>query len=131
LTYHSHIGQASKYLRDLIRLLPPPSLSLRPLDCCAMISLSRERELLWLSTSLCFATNSLIRHDRPYKLVSQVPLFLLSRRLASLCVSHTGSATDWCALREALCKYIDTYNVWGHEDQKISKDPKPISAAFP
>src|SRR6218665_2607 len=39
---------------------------------------------------------------------SQVPLFVLSRLLSSLWVSHTGSASDWCALQEALYKCIDT-----------------------
>ena len=37
-----------------------------------------------------------------------VPLFVLSRLLSSLCVSRTGSASDWCALQEALYKCIDT-----------------------
>src|SRR6218665_74371 len=34
--------------------------------------------------------------------------------LSSLWVSHTGSASDWCALQEALCKCIDTiqYNTY-------------------
>src|SRR6218665_1031814 len=40
--------------------------------------------------------------------VSQVRLFVLSRLLSSLWVSCTGSASDWCALQEALYKYIDT-----------------------
>jgi len=49
-----------------------------------------------------------------------VPLFALSRLLSSLWVSHTGtsgSASDWCALQEALHKCIDTiqYNTTGHE----------------
>jgi len=37
-----------------------------------------------------------------------VRLFVLSRLLSSLWVSLTGSASDWCALQEALYKYIDT-----------------------
>jgi len=37
-----------------------------------------------------------------------VPLFALSRLLSSLWDSHTGSASDWCALREVLYKCIDT-----------------------
>src|SRR6218665_3493932 len=36
----------------------------------------------------------------------QVPLFVLSRLLSSLWVSSTGSASDSCALQEALCKCI-------------------------
>ena len=36
------------------------------------------------------------------------PLFVLSRLLSSLWVSLTGSASDWCALQEALYKCIDT-----------------------
>src|SRR6218665_575984 len=40
--------------------------------------------------------------------MSQVPLFILSRLLSSLWVSRTGSASDWCALQEALYKCIDT-----------------------
>ena|SRR6218665_2871592 len=45
--------------------------------------------------------------------MSQVPLFVLSRLLSSLWVSRTGSASDWCALHEALYKCIDTiqYNL--------------------
>src|SRR6218665_1192368 len=53
-------------------------------------------------------------------MVCQVRLFVLSRLLSSLWVSRTGSASDWCALQEALYKFIDTiqyntiYNtVWG------------------
>ena len=38
----------------------------------------------------------------------QVPLFILSRLLSTLWVSRTGSASDWCALQEALYKCIDT-----------------------
>src|SRR6218665_3673127 len=38
-------------------------------------------------------------------------LFVLSRLLASLWVSRTGSASDWCALQEALYKCINSkYN---------------------
>jgi len=46
-------------------------------------------------------------------LVSRVPLFVLSILLSSLSISRTGSASDWCALQEALYKCIDTihYNV--------------------
>src|SRR6218665_1605929 len=39
-------------------------------------------------------------------MVSQVPLFVLSRLLSSLWVSRTESASDWCALPEALYKCI-------------------------
>src|SRR6218665_1875804 len=35
-------------------------------------------------------------------LVSQVPLFVLSRLLSSLWVSRTGIASDWCALQECI-----------------------------
>ncbi len=38
-----------------------------------------------------------------------MPLFVLSRLLASLWVSCTGRASDWCALQEALYKCIDLY----------------------
>ena len=43
-----------------------------------------------------------------------MPLFVLSRLLSSLWVSRTGSASDWCALQEALYKCIDTiqYSCW-------------------
>src|SRR6218665_443107 len=40
-------------------------------------------------------------------MMNQVPLFVLSRLLSSLWVSRTGSASDWCALQEALYKCID------------------------
>src|SRR6218665_999353 len=36
------------------------------------------------------------------------PLFFLSRLLFSLWVSCNGSASDWCALQEALHKCINT-----------------------
>src|SRR6218665_874828 len=42
--------------------------------------------------------------------MSQVPLFVLSRLLSSLWVSRTGSASDWCALQEALYKCKIQYN---------------------
>jgi len=35
-------------------------------------------------------------------------LFSFSQDCSSLWVSHTGSASDWCALQEALYKCIDT-----------------------
>jgi len=37
-----------------------------------------------------------------------------SRLLSSLWVSCTGSASDWCALQEALYKCIDTYSTTLH-----------------
>ena len=63
-----------------------------------------------------------------------MPLFVLSRLLSSLWVSHTGSASDWCAPQEALYKCIDTiqYNnniSWRPDDHhpKIwgSRAPSP------
>jgi len=43
-----------------------------------------------------------------------VPLFVLSKLFSSLWVSRNGSASDWCALQEALYKCIDTiqYNAF-------------------
>src|SRR6218665_1287478 len=79
-----------------------------------MISLSRERGLLWLrheplqSLAHRFGTNSFLLRNPLYYLVSQVPLFVLSRLLSSLWVSRTGIASDWCALQKALYKCIDT-----------------------
>src|SRR6218665_2470888 len=79
-----------------------------------MISLSRDRGLLWLrheplqSLALRFRTNSFLLLDPLYQLVSQVPLFVLSRLLSSLWVSRPGSASHWCAFQEALYKCIDT-----------------------
>jgi len=43
-----------------------------------------------------------------YQQLSLLPLFVLSRLLSSLWVTRTGSASDWCALQEALYKCIDT-----------------------
>src|SRR6218665_1049137 len=60
------------------------------------------------STALRFGTNSFLLRDPLYKLVSQVPLFILSRLLSSPWVSRTGSTSDWYALQEALHKCIDT-----------------------
>src|SRR6218665_1685656 len=100
-----------QYLRDLIRL---PSLFVRYAHLTVMISLSRERGLLWLrheplqSLALRFGTNSFLLLDPIYELVSQVPLFVLSRLLSSIWVSRTGRASGWCALKEALYKCIDT-----------------------
>src|SRR6218665_2948584 len=101
------------YLRDLIRL-PSSAISLRPLRSLDRHDLfARERGLLWLrheplqSLALRFGTNSFLIRDPLYQLVSQVPLFVLSRLLSSLWVSRTGSASDWCALEEALYKCID------------------------
>ena len=78
------------------------------------ISLSGGRGLLWLrheplqSLAFRFGTNSFLLRHQLYYLVSQVPLFGLSKLLSSLWVSRTGSASDWCALQEALYKCIDT-----------------------
>src|SRR6218665_3645711 len=96
--------------------LPLPSLFVRYAHLTVMISLSRERGLLWFrhkplqSLTLRFGTNSFLLRDPLYQqlLVSQVPLFVLSRLLSSFWVSRTGSASDWCALQEALYKFIDT-----------------------
>src|SRR6218665_547324 len=87
-----------------------PSLFVRYAHLTVMISLSHEREHLWLrhgpSQSLVprFGTNSLLQHDPLYLPGSQVPLFDLS----SLWVFRTGSTSDWCALQGALYKCLDT-----------------------
>jgi len=68
LIYRSHIGQAPRYLLDLIRL-PSSAISLRPLR-----SLYRHDlwGLIWLrhgpsqSLALRFGTNSLLRHEPLY-----------------------------------------------------------------
>src|SRR6218665_1579010 len=67
--------------------------------------------------ALRFGTNCFLLLDPLYLLVSQVPLFVLSTLLSSLWVSHTGSASDWCALQEALYKCIDTiqYDSYIHQ----------------
>src|SRR6218665_3594752 len=51
-----------------------------------------------------------LQNDSGY---TKVPFFVLSRLLeiSSLLVSRTGSASDWCALREALYKSIDTCTI--------------------
>src|SRR6218665_4112447 len=114
LIYHSHVGQAPRYLRDLIRL-PSSPISLRPLCSLDRHDLFvRERGLIWFrheplqSLALRFGTNSFLLLDPLYQRVSQVPLFVLSRLLSFLWVSRTVSASDWCALQEALYKCIDT-----------------------
>src|SRR6218665_2684430 len=92
----------------------PPSLFVCYAHLTVMISLSRRRGLLWLrheplqSLALHFGTNSFLLRNPLYQLVSQVPLFVLSRLFSSLWVSRTGSASHWCALQEALYKCIDT-----------------------
>src|SRR6218665_3781721 len=95
-----------------------------------MISMSRERGLLWLrheplqSLALRFGTNSFLPLDPLYYLVSQMLHFVLSRLLSSLWVSRTGSASDWCALQEAIhrCKKcINTiqYNTVGLPEVRL------------
>src|SRR6218665_502333 len=77
-----------------------------------LIFLSRERGLLWLrheplqSMALRFGTNSFLLLDSLYYQPSAS--FGLSRLPSSLWVSRTGSASDWCALQEALYKCTDT-----------------------
>src|SRR6218665_1643517 len=88
--------------------LPLPSLFVHYAHLTVMISVPRARTYTWLrhgpsqSLALRFGTNSLLRHNQLYQLVSQVPLFVLSRLLSSLWVCRTGSAFDWCALQEAF-----------------------------
>ena len=82
-------------------------------DCHGRYLLWVKTYRLWLrheplpSLALHFGTNSLIWLAIPFKLASHVPLFILSRLLSSPGVSHTGYASDWRALREALNKCID------------------------
>src|SRR6218665_2361731 len=53
--------------------------------------------------------NQLLPSTRSTLLTGEpVTLFVLSRLASSLWVSRTGSASDWCALQEALYKCIDT-----------------------
>ena len=55
-----------------------------------------------------------------------MPLFVLSRLPSSLWVSRTGSASDWCALQEALYKCIDTiqYNTMNqHFKNHLANEP--------
>src|SRR6218665_3833087 len=54
--------------------------------------------------------------------------FVLSKLLSSLWVSRTGSASDWCALQEALYKCIDTirYNrLWKMQCPDIAQATRP------
>src|SRR6218665_2533254 len=70
--------------------LPLPSLFVRYAHLSVMITLSCERGLLWLrleslqSLTLRCGTNSFLLRDPIYELVSQVPLFVLSKLLSSL-----------------------------------------------
>src|SRR6218665_191312 len=41
---------------------------------------------------------------------------------SSLWVSRTGSASDWCALQEALYKYIDTIQIIQYNSEKTDTD---------
>src|SRR6218665_3346990 len=72
LIYHSHVGQAPRYLRDLIRL-PSSPISLRPLCSLDRHDLFvRERGLIWFrheplqSLALRFGTNSFLLLDPLY-----------------------------------------------------------------
>src|SRR6218665_1910975 len=113
LIYRSHTDQAPKYLRDLIRL-PSSAISLRPLRSLdrhdffvqrARTSMAQTRAFAIIGPSLW---NQLLPSTRATVLAGKprlVPLFVLSLRLlSSLWVSRTGSASDWCALQEALYK---------------------------
>ena len=107
----------------LFACLPLPSLFVRYAHLTVMISLSRERGLLYGSdTSLCNYWPFALEPTPSYRLPptrstlltgEQSAFFVLSRLLSSLWVSRTGSASDWRALQEALYKCIDTiqYNV--------------------
>src|SRR6218665_3966619 len=54
-------------------------------------------------------TNQLLPSTRSTLLTGEPSAsFVLSRLLSSVWVSCTGSASDWCALQEALYKCIDT-----------------------
>ena len=114
--YRSNIGQVPRYLhvRYLI-CLPSSAISLRPLRSFDRHDLFVPRARTSMALTRAFAIiglslwNQLLPSTRfTLLLVSQVPLFVFSRLLSSLWVSRTGSASDWCALQEALYKCIDT-----------------------
>src|SRR6218665_2335656 len=114
LIYPSHIDQAPRYLRDLIRL-PSSAISLRPLRSLDRHDLFVPRARTSMAQTRAFAIigpslwNQLLPSTRSTLITGEPSAsFLLSKLLSSLWVSRTGSASDWCALQEALYKCIDT-----------------------
>src|SRR6218665_1029712 len=92
--------------------LPLPSLFVRYAHLTVMISLSRKRGLLLLCSWSC-ALELTPSFDRTHL----VPLFIRSRLLSSVGVSRTGSASDWCALQEALYKCINVMCINYSDDE--------------
>src|SRR6218665_2707176 len=115
LMYRSHIGQASRYLRDHIRL-PSSAISLRPLRSFDRHDLFVPRAKTSMAQTRAFAIigpslwNQLLPTTRSTLLTGEPSASFRSliRLPFSLWVSRTGSASDWCALQEALYKCIDT-----------------------
>ena len=119
LIFRQYIGHVPKYLPDLIR--PTSSaISLRPLRSFARrASRSNDQERLRLrheplqSPAMYFGTNSVPFRLPPYYKEHQWAkcLFSFSQDSSRLSMSLALEEllnSDWCALREALYKFIDT-----------------------
>src|SRR6218665_2729217 len=125
--YHSLLGYNSRFshlftARILVKLpgiyvtlcacLPLPSVFVRYAHLTVMISLSREQGLLRLRHKPLQPVgpalwNQLLPSTRSTLLAGEPNTSFRSLK-TSLWVSRTGSASDWCALQEALYKCIDT-----------------------
>src|SRR6218665_1937519 len=67
--------------------------------------------------------NQVLPSMRSTLLTGEPSASFLSRLLSSLWVSRTGSASDWCALQEALYKCIDTIQYCPHKkEQRICRN---------
>src|SRR6218665_1882127 len=112
LIYRSHIGQAPRYLRDLIRL-PSSAISLRPLRSLerhdlfvplARTSMAQTRAFAIIGPSLW---NQLLPSTRSTLLTGEPSASFRSLKTALFSLG-LSRASDWCALQEALYKCIDT-----------------------
>ena len=61
------------------------------------------------------------------QMIIKVPPFVLSRLLSSVWVSRIGSASDWCALQEALYKSIDIMQYNYFQSRRFIEHPLKLN----
>ena len=72
------------------------------------VNVEEKQEMEWDNSALTITVNPM-DSEVSFSRACRVQRHMLSLvLLSSLWVSHTGSASDWCALQEVLCKCIDT-----------------------